>query len=469
MFETRRRGRAFACGTVLMAALALARPVMGQYRQPSTPPATPTPSPSRPTPPATTPSTIPPATKGGTPQAPAPNPADSIVDRVIKLKNTTPWTLNIEVRVSPQQLFDSNRKPTNESMKIESAAVVFPLPKSTAGSEALDSETTSELSFNGKVVDSSPKLNGGYPAGTRLLRWEMRNQEGRNMILKLASRMKCSETVFDEKLAMTVPWPAEWPEEAASCFKPTWFLDYRHDPQEKAAADALLGGLLQEWLKKADPKSMPPARLAKILMGKVLETVNPNGDGQRFNQNSSMQGLTVQFPVETLRLITPPNARKTPALGTELDIAQTLTAMCRVAGLPARTVIGWDVSEGSGSNSYIDRASGREKLRAWTEFALVDPPTKKVVWVPMDPVRQRKNGSRAKPLDRPWEFFGNNEELDMVMPIAFQLAPPTTVAFHGSPAFWGWLVTPEYPQADQAIRFTSFQTAARGDKKPPGK
>lgn len=440
---------------------------MGQYRQPSTP-TPPTPSPSRPTPAPTTP-VAPPATKTTTPQPPTANPPGSIVDKVIKLKNTTPWTLNVEVRVSPQQLFDSNRKPTNEFMKIESAAVVFPLPKSTAGSDCLDGDTTSELSFNGKVVDSSPKLNEGYPAGTRLLRWEMRNQEGRNMILKLAVRMRCSETVFDEKLAMTVPWPTEWPEEAASCFKPTWFLDYQHDPQEKGAHDVLLEAQLKEWLNKADPKSMPPAKLAKILMGKLQETVNPNGDGLRFNNNSSLQGITVQFPVETLRLINAPNVKRTPPRGTEIDIAQALTAMCRVAGLPARTVIGWDVTEGASSTNYLDRATGGDKLRAWTEFALVDPPTKKVVWVPMDPVRQRKSGNRAKALDRPWEYFGSNQDLDMVMPIAFQLAPPTTVAFHGSPAFWGWLVTPEFPQADQAVRFTSFQTANRGDKKPPGK
>jgi len=79
------------------------------------------------------------------------------------------------------------------------------------------------------------------------------------------------------------------------------------------------------------------------------------------------------------------------------------------------------------------------------------------VWVPVDVVRMRRSGSRAKPIDQKWPYFGEHDELDRVIPFAFQFHPPTTVVAHGSPAFWGWLVTPKPPdRVLQTVRFLAI-------------
>jgi hypothetical protein len=75
----------------------------------------------------------------------------------------------------------------------------------------------------------------------------------------------------------------------------------------------------------------------------------------------------------------------------------------------------------------------------------------------VDVVRQRKSGSKAPPLDRPWKYFGNNDDTDSIIPIAFHYHPPTTVVAHGSPCFWGWITFPEMQYgAEQMVRFVTI-------------
>jgi hypothetical protein len=93
------------------------------------------------------------------------------------------------------------------------------------------------------------------------------------------------------------------------------------------------------------------------------------------------------------------------------------------------------------------------------EFALVDPQTSREIWIPVDVARMRKGSSRPPSLDRPWKYFGEHDELDGIIPFAFQFHPPTTVVAHGSPAFWGWMVTPKPPdKLVQVVRFDAITT-----------
>jgi hypothetical protein len=77
--------------------------------------------------------------------------------------------------------------------------------------------------------------------------------------------------------------------------------------------------------------------------------------------------------------------------------------------------------------------------------------------------RQRSKSSRIVNNMNAWQFFGNNDELDMVCPFAFQFHPPTSVIAHGSVSFWGWLCFPEAPQATQFLRFNALTTAKTTD------
>jgi hypothetical protein len=127
-------------------------------------------------------------------------------------------------------------------------------------------------------------------------------------------------------------------------------------------------------------------------------------------------------------------------------------------------VIGYDLGNSKTTGKQFLGKRGSSDLRAWAEFALVDPKSGKEIWVPVDVVRMRKSGSRAKPIDQKWNYFGSHDELDRVVPFAFQFHPPTTVVAHGAPAFWGWLVTPQPPErVMQTLRFVGITAPITAD------
>ena len=155
-------------------------------------------------------------------------------------------------------------------------------------------------------------------------------------------------------------------------------------------------------------------------------------------------------------------------------MACVLCAAYRNAGLPARTVIGLDVTESKGQDAILAGKGKNDRLRSWVEFCLFDESTGKELWVPADPARQRASSNRPPAFDRPWKYFGNNDDLDDVLPLAFQYHPPTTVIAHGSPCLWGWLTTPELQVAEQSMRWLTATTPVRPEddtkkKSPYGK
>jgi hypothetical protein len=153
--------------------------------------------------------------------------------------------------------------------------------------------------------------------------------------------------------------------------------------------------------------------------------------------------------------------------GSEHDMVVLLAAVYRAAGLPARTVIGFDVSAKKDKDSFLDNGrGGPQKLRAWVEFCLYDESAQKELWVPVDIVRMRGSSNRVPSMNKPWKYFGTHDEMENVIPFAFQYHPPTTVVGHGAFGFWGWLTTPEIPRVTQFLRFDAITTPKRaGDRK----
>jgi len=101
------------------------------------------------------------------------------------------------------------------------------------------------------------------------------------------------------------------------------------------------------------------------------------------------------------------------------------------------------------------------------EFFLYDEESGDSGWIPVDVVQMRKGGSRAKRMDRDWPFFGTHDELDHFIPLSFHFHPPTTVRAYGSPALWGWFVTPAPPAAAfQQLTFATYNTPVRGGQQP---
>lgn len=364
-----------------------------------------------------------------------------------------------------------DKMPIREQFDFTSAAVVFPMIKDSASSVAKGlapqytvGETGGQLKVNGVVIDDKPTLLAGdYPAGTRLARWQLRDWKGEEVRLQVSIAATCWQTEFNEAEAVKVTvWPETWPSEAQSTFKPQFFVDIMPGADEAAnQADAAdLQKLLDRWTNRKDPKMLPPVTLAKFLAGEVLRYVQINGNGLNTARTGEIEGFDLQGAAQTARR----------GRGSEFDAVCLLAAVYRRAGLPCRTVVGYDVGTANQENFLVKGGRGGKGLRGWVEFALPDAAAPGgLAWVPVDIVRMRKSSSRPGQLDKPWPYFGSHDELDGVIPLAFQFHPPTTVVAHGSPGLWGWMVTPKPPEhVIQAIRFSAMTqsvTAESQEKK----
>lgn len=425
----------------------------GAFAQPTKPPLTPPAKPSTP-PPAGTPPVTP------APEQPAIDLGEDLADRVLKKSRPRSWVLSVDVRVNGfryAQNVDGKLVPGQIALKFDTAAIVFPvlISSSLSRSDLADAQSLeSELQFDGRTVPSSPQFQDGYAAGTRLARWEMRNMEGSNWLLKLKLPMTSSETEIDEALGARIPWPKDYPPLAKSTFQPQLFVDYLAKPEEKADNDKVIQKWISDRMKGRDLKSTPPMLLAKELFGEVVQFVQPSGHGRANNRAGAFEGL---------ELVTAAEVARSPRQS-EFAIHGFLAAVYRSAGIPARTVYAWDVSETKDKDkNFLERAGGSATLRSWVEFCLVNPRDNSEIWIPVDAVRQRKSGSRPPALNRAWRYFGSNPDGAYLMPFAFQPHPPTTVVAHAFPAFYGWLTTPSTQYADQSLKFSAV-TAARSSE-----
>lgn len=382
-------------------------------------------------------------------------PTEPVAARVLTLERSNDWTMNLELRIQParrMEAVDQQVMVRPGSFKFNSAAVVFPMLMSSAA-HRLELEPGNqprfkgELRFNNVVMDAKPTFTDGYAGGTKLARWVMRDVEGDECVLNLEYRMTCWNTVLDEQLGRTIPWPkGGWPAVAAGVLKPDLFVE-----SDDQGVKDLVKGLLEGH----DPRSQPPVVLAKFLAGEVLTMVQPSGDGLDFNHNGSFRGFLLKGAAAMAR----------DPRGSRHDVACLLAAVYRAAGLPARVVIGFDSDDaapGSGKNPLQHDGASPSNLRSWVEFALVDPFDSKLFWIPVDVVRLREASNRPPPLDSPWKFFGTHSELGGTLPIAFQFHPPTSVTSM-SPAFWGWITTPDTVGV-QSLRFNAYRTPQRGDE-----
>jgi hypothetical protein len=420
-----------------------------------------------------TPSTTAPANPKNSNQ-PAPAAPKSLLDDILKKGRTHDWTLKVSIHLDSYQdpaiyvtphLPDGSapdRTPGNNTgmptivpFKFDTAAVVFPALKDTAGSMSAG-EISAKMLFDVRDVSVAPVMIENLPAGARYGRWDMKDKEGRTIDLDVELPVTTWEVMYDEQKAAKAVWPAsgKWSAKGTSALGPVLFGRFPIiDPNGPTVREAV-----NTWTAGKSPQSIPPVQLAKFLAAKVLDTVQPSGDGLVSSRTGLLQGFDLRGSEATLK----------EGRGNEHDIACVLCAVYRSAGLPARTVIGYDVTESKGQGMGLKRKPGGA-VRSWVEFCLVDETVTmpsggpKDIWIPVDIARQRKSSSKAPPIERPWKFFGSNDETDDVIPIAFDYHPPLAgVVAHGSPCFWGWMTTPEMQRAEQTIRFTANTTARTG-------
>lgn len=382
-------------------------------------------------------------------------PVSIDVTKLLVADKRSDWTLKGEINVNSWVRPPQGKTEQYEihELEFDSASVVFPVLRGSGSHRSYDGELKSKLQFNEAVIAEQPaELVDRFPCGTRLGRWDMKSPDGakfrgRSMKLEVDISMACWRTKFDEKAASQVPWPTKWGSVAASTF-----TDLQHVGKTNLVDHTTEGiqALVRQWCGGKDPKSVAPVPLAKWLASNVLEYVQPNGEGLTFADNGMLEGMDLRGSERTLA----------DKQGTDQDITCALAAVYRAAGLPARTVIGFDVVDDKGGrDSFLKRRRDVPAFRSWVEFCLYDETTRKEAWIPVDITRQRKSSSRVlRNLDA-WRFFGQNDELDMVCPFAFQFHPPTTVIAHGSVSFWGWITFgTQQPKAEQYLRFNAMST-----------
>lgn len=381
------------------------------------------------------------------------DPVKSERPKVIERTNPHDWTATITLNLRPMTRTNPKTKmPEREAFDFTSAAVVFPIVRETSMSvlQVTDRELEGRLRLNDKgVLDKPSEILAGYPAGVRLAKWAMLGWTGEEVEVQLKLPVTSYRTKFDEGAAMRLKWPDSWGA-AQTALEPEYYIDLGFDgPYDMAPVK----DLIQKWTGGKDPKSLPPAQLAKYFAGEVIRHVQPSGNGINNARTGEIEGISLQGAPETART----------GRGTEFDMVCLLVAAYRQVGLPARCVIGLDA--GASKDGRFLGKKGSSSIRAWAEFALVDPSLEDpIVWVPVDVVRMRKSSTRPPPLDRAWAYFGEHKEMDGVIPFAFQFfAPVKGVVSHGSPAFYGWMVTPAPPkEVVQTIRFEAITTPKRG-------
>jgi hypothetical protein len=371
---------------------------------------------------------------------PPPPPTEPLAPQVLRHERGNRWqaTVTMSLRGSRERTVgaDGSVIETRGSIELNSAALVFPLLARSATSQiglaaGGREERSGLVRWGGREVESRFTLQDNLPAGTRLGRWEVRNVAGMDASLEVRWEVESFNTVLDEAVAVTLPWPARWPAAAQSALAPALFIE---------SDSAEVRDMMKQITNGVDPRTIPPVHVAKAIAGAVMERFVPTGEGLLANGDGTAMGFELRGA----------KAMTADGRGSQHDLACLLTAVYRAAGLPARVVVGIDNGRSDGlSGARGGRGSG---LRSWVEFALVDPFNGKEFWVPVDIHRMRRGGTRAPAFDRSWPFFGTHSELADVVPLAFQYHPPAPVSAR-APMFWGWVTNPPLTQVDQSIRW----------------
>lgn len=377
---------------------------------------------------------------------------------VLTFERPRMWRVRSRITLVPTRALREFTPVAEPRWQVDAGAVVFPFVRATASATGDPDSIEGFVRVSDDDVALTPRLVGGFHSLAEYVAWDFAEAEVTALRMEQQADMIAWETVYNEDAASQVGWPeGPWPADAASTFGPQQFVS---PVPSDARNEGPINTLLRRWTEGKDPKSLPPAVLAKFLAGRVQEhvrlvrpasttEVTPSRifvDGEPVNISGAgvnvLTGLDLQTTDETATL----------AEGSKHDLTNLLAAVYRAAGLPTRVVIGYD-----------EREPTRDRLRSWVEFCLYDEPSGIVVWVPVDIARIRERSNRAYDLDRPWEFFGTHDELDQIPPLALHYHPPMEVRAYNNPALYGWIVAPGIPvYARQFLNIDITRTPSRG-------
>ena len=420
----------------------------------------------------------------------------------VRRTDLTYWafTMNLRLYKSGSAVDEKGTRVSfRYDMPFETLTVVFPMLPETSSSAPRPKEATGKLVLGGKEVVTGLFLPPGtvpdlgafprrpeilerhfaglpYHSGVKLAKLTVgelgKSQKTGGVHFQIDLPMMASNTVFDEAKALRVPWPTgPWPEVAQSTLAPQQWVDFEVLPNGTIQKydEAQFKGLIEKWLKGQDPKKdFTPVGLAKVLMGGLVRDMKPDINILNYRlerpifdtlnpEDAMASGTTFLVGLQVRGAEYAAREKKV----SEWDLACLGAAVYRRCGLPTRIVLGFDKRESE------EEEKGKQlkgKVRAWFEFYLFDEANNTGNWVICDPYRLRKDVNQPPALENKWKYFGTHDEMDAVLPFAFQFIPPTDVRSYGAPAFWGWVVTPGTPvDASTGISLNAKKTAIPRD------
>lgn len=282
------------------------------------------------------------------------------------------------------------------------------------------------------VVNDQPIIDQKYVKGTNAeySHWESGDITGeyRQLYLKHLSHIVVADTVFNDDLARRLPWPEAWSPESQAFLTPV--VDTVGAPVAPDAEETI-DTLVKFWIgEDTDPRDGVQLDVVKYLTGKVIEYFTIRGQATEFTQRTTAGGRP-SFAVSTNTwggfIVRPADAIARDPSGSRHDLAVLLTSVLRSAGVPARTVICID-------EEIEDPLLNTVSL---VEFAMHDPERDLTFWVPIDVDRVRLNGARSSQFQRKWLYFGTNDELNHIIPIAYYFHPPASYQAYDLPLLYG--------------------------------
>ena len=383
------------------------------------------------------------------------DPDEPPINAFLEYAEPQRWTARVQVDVTAFE-YSNNQLLEVQVWDMNTLALIFPAIRETASTSGDISSITGELRVADRVYTRDYSIIQGYHSDAIYTRWDAKDLVGvREISVVVEPKVRCWETVLNEEAASAVGWPkGDYPTEARSTFGAQYGVDFTEFDDD---ATRSVPALVARWTEGRDPRSIPPLQLAKYFAGRVAELVQPAAPGLqrgRTRLRRGFEGIQLLGPDRTIR----------GGRGSPFDSACVLAAVYREAGLPARIVVGLrEFDEYDTDDLTREELQGVDALHAYVEFFLYDEVTGDQGWIPVDPVRIRRQSSRARPLDQPWEYFGTHNELDFFIPLSVHFQPPTTVRAYGSPGFWGWFVTPGAPAtAFQQLTFATYNTPVTG-------
>ncbi|MHA7813078.1 MAG: hypothetical protein ACX94C_06775 [Phycisphaerales bacterium] len=252
--------------------------------------------------------------------------------------------------------------------------------------------------------------------------------EYRQLYLKHLSHIVVADTVFNDKLARKLPWPEKWDPEAEMFLTPV--VDSVGEPVP-ADAEETIDKLVKHWIgEDTNPRDGGQLDVVKFLTGKVIEYFTIRGQATEFT-NRTTAGGRPSFVVSSNTwggfIVRPADQVALDPNGSRHELAVLLTSVLRSAGVPARTVVCID-------EEIEDPLLSTVSL---VEFAMHDPERDLTFWVPIDVDRVRLSGARSSQFQRTWLYFGTNDELNHIIPIAYYFHPPARYKAYDLPLLYG--------------------------------